>query len=256
MTSALAKNGFSGLAIQSTSACRGSSSAENFAYSPSRYFGSGVLPVSGFFSPVVGVGGREVRRRLAEALAAEPREEAGQAVVVVLAPALVRMMVAAGALQPQAEEHLGHVGRHLMQLVVAVLPVPVDRRRVLPFAGRRDDAADELVVRAGCGRSMSLIQLWNAYAAWFAPGEVASSAGSLPHRMREVRRVVGRVEQPVDQLRPLVGDVSARNARDLVARRQPAAEVERHAAEELASSHDGDGSRPSFFHFSTASRST
>lgn len=50
---ALAKNGLSGRTIQSTRACRGSSSGENLGAAPSGYLGSGTLPVRGSFSPVV-----------------------------------------------------------------------------------------------------------------------------------------------------------------------------------------------------------
>src|SRR4051812_9552893 len=89
---------------------------------------------------------RVVGRRFTEALASQPGEEAGQAVVIVLAPALIRMMMALGTLQSEAKEHLGGVGDWLVELVVAHLPEPVNGGRLLPFAGGRDNAADKLVV--------------------------------------------------------------------------------------------------------------
>src|ERR1700730_17473922 len=101
LTRARAKNGLSGRAIQSTRACRGSSSGLKRASGPSGYFGSGGLHVSGSFSPVVTV---------AEGLAAQPREEAGKAIIIALAPALEGVMMAAGTLQADAKEHLGRVG--------------------------------------------------------------------------------------------------------------------------------------------------
>ena len=144
--SALAKNGLSGCGHPVDQLVARVLLRRDLSTGPSSSLGSIGLPVRGLISPVVRRRVGEIGRRLAEALAAQPGEEAGQAVVIVLAPALVRMMVALGALQAQAEEDLGGVGDRLVELIVAHLPVPVDGGGVLPFAGRRDDAADELVV--------------------------------------------------------------------------------------------------------------
>src|SRR5688572_12240893 len=89
----------------------------------------------------------KVRRWLAEALAAQACKEARQPVIIFLAPALVGMMVTAGALQADAEKYLRRIRRDLMQLIVSHLPIPVDRRSVLPFARCRDHPANEFVIR-------------------------------------------------------------------------------------------------------------
>jgi len=52
---------------------------------------------------------RLVASRQEDGLAPQPAEEGRDAPVIVLAPLLVRVMVALGAGQPQAEEHLGDV---------------------------------------------------------------------------------------------------------------------------------------------------
>ena len=82
--------------------------------------------------------------RLGPLLPADPREERGELVVVGGAPLLERVVVAAGALEAQAQEEL----REILDLLVGVdhLPVP-DRGRVAAgLAGGGDDVADELVV--------------------------------------------------------------------------------------------------------------
>ena len=71
------------------------------------------------------------------------------------------MMVAAGTLQPQAEEHLGRVGRDLVQLVVAIC-----QYQLMAGASCHSPAAATMPrTNSSYGRLraiMSLIQLWKA----------------------------------------------------------------------------------------------
>src|SRR6185437_11378219 len=53
-----------------------------------------------------GRGGGVIRRRFTETLAAQSGEETGQPVIALLSPALVGMMMTAGALQSHAKKHL------------------------------------------------------------------------------------------------------------------------------------------------------
>ncbi len=66
-------------------------------------------------------------------LAADLREERREAVVVLLAPLLERMVMAAGTLNPQAEEQLGRVFDLLVD--VLHLAIPGDRRVLADLAG-------------------------------------------------------------------------------------------------------------------------
>ena len=77
-------------------------------------------------------------------LAADPREERREAVVILLAPFLERMMMAAGALNPQPEEELGRVFHLLVDLLH--LAIPGDRRILAHFARSGQNVADELIV--------------------------------------------------------------------------------------------------------------
>ena len=82
-------------------------------------------------------------------LAADAAEERGQAPVIVLAPFFIRMMMALGAGDAQAEEHLGGVIDELLRVLQFLVP---HRRRGLRFvAGRGQDFADELIVRLVLG---------------------------------------------------------------------------------------------------------
>ena len=113
------------------------------------------------------------------------------------------MVVAFRTLQARAEEHLGHVRGHLVQLVVAVLPQPVDRGRVLPLTGRRDHAAHELVVGAVSG-DLILEPVVERDRGLIRAREVRVAEDRAPLH-REVRRVVARIEQLVDELCTLIG---------------------------------------------------
>ena len=115
-------------------------------YVPAQVFRLGNLPCSRILFPGGGCCGCEIRRWLSEALATQACEEARKSVVVVLTPSFVGMVVASRALKSLAEEHLGGVCGHLMQLVIAALPIPVDGRSVLPFAAGGDDSTHKLVI--------------------------------------------------------------------------------------------------------------
>ena len=82
-----------------------------------------------------------VLARLQSPLASDPREEGGELKVVVGAPLFEGMVVAAGALQPQAKEQL----RRILHLLVGIshLAIPDHGRVLTHLAGRREDVADE-----------------------------------------------------------------------------------------------------------------
>ena len=91
-------------------------------------------------------------------LLADPGEEGGEAVVVVLRPALERVVVALGALDADAEEELG--GRLDRVLRVAADPVVVGRRVLEGRAVGREQLADELVHRHVPLEAASRSQRW------------------------------------------------------------------------------------------------
>ena len=182
-------------------------------------------------------------------LAADAAEERGQAPVVVLAPLLVRVVVALGAGEPQAEEHLGGVVHELLGLLQLLVP---DRRRAL--ASRRRSPPRMSRTNSSYGLSSAIasrIQAWNANVPVARSGWLrALHAQDVGPLVGEVVGVLRRLEQPVDQLvallRVLVGDEVVH----LLRRRQRAGEVEVHAADELLVACTGrDGTRPSSFHF-------
>ena len=86
-------------------------------------------------------------------LPADPREEGGEAVVVVLRPALERVVVALGALDPDAQEELG---RRLDRVLrVAADPVVVGGRVPEGRAVGGQQLADELGPSACSARGSS-----------------------------------------------------------------------------------------------------
>ena len=138
-----------------------------------------------------------VLARLHPLLPSDPGEEGGELEVVVGAPLLERMVVAAGTLQPQAEEQL----RRILHLLVGVghLAIP-DHGRVLPhLAGRREDVADKTGIGhvVGQARPDQLVKRITA----------VTMQGVVRPLVAEDRRplvgeeigVVGAVEQPVDE---------------------------------------------------------
>ena len=189
--------------------------------------------------------GRVIGRRFAETLAAQPGEEASQAVVIVLAPALVGMMMALGALQAQAEKDLGSVGHWLVQLIVAHLPVPVDGGGVVPFAGGRDDAADELVVGPVAADHVAE-PVVEGVGRLLGPGQAGVAQDTAPAH-GEIGGVVLGVEQTVDQPCPLVDMLVGQEGTDFVHARQLAAQVEGNPADEFAVGAQSDGYEAEFF---------
>src|SRR5207237_8635637 len=77
-------------------------------------------------------------------LASDAREERRHAVVILLAPFLERMVVAAGTLDPQAEEQLGGIFHLLVDH--PHLLVPGDAGAFAHLARAGENLADELVV--------------------------------------------------------------------------------------------------------------
>src|SRR5687768_8196025 len=99
------------------------------------------------------------------------------------------MVVAAGALQTCSEEDLGGVRRDLVKLIVPRLPVPIDGRRVLPFSGRGNDAANEFVIGAVAG-NVVLDPVVKGISCLVGPCQVAVAKDGAPAE-REEGRIVG-----------------------------------------------------------------
>src|SRR5204863_1552817 len=83
--------------------------------------------------------------RLRTRLAAHLRKERGEAVVILLAPALERMMMALRAFQPLAEKYLRGVLK--LRRGVLDLAIPCDGRILRDIAGRGEKFAHEFIVR-------------------------------------------------------------------------------------------------------------
>ena len=105
-------------------------------------------------------------------LAADAAEEGGQAPVVVLAPLLVRVVVALGAGHTQAEEHLGGVVDELLAASAAPCTTPSAGSAISsPVAARMS--------RTNWSYGLSLaiasrIQLWKAKVPWARFGLVVA----------------------------------------------------------------------------------
>ena len=141
------RTGCRAAAIQSTSFCRGSSSSPMRQLAGRRGRAAAMtLPVAGLRTVAVGPGRRwPAPAELSPLLRPMRAKKAWKLVVVVLAPLLVRMMMALGTVDPRAEEQLGRVVGLVRQVADRAIP---DHRRVLidrPLGG--DDVAHELVVR-------------------------------------------------------------------------------------------------------------
>ena len=140
------------------------------------------------------------------------------------------MVVAAGALEAQAQEEL----REILNLLVGVdhLPVP-DRGRVAAgLAGGGDDVADELVVGLVL-RQARADPLVEGIAAVAVEGVVGPL---VPQDRRplvgESVGVVGAVEEPVDEFVALVGIGVGEEGPRLVERGDATGDVDRRPAEE------------------------
>src|SRR5262249_34057946 len=88
-----------------------------------------------------------------DGFAADVAEIRRHAPVIVLAPLLVRVMVALGAGHADAEEKLGGVVDELLGLLQ--IAIPDRRRRFRLVADRREDFAGELIVRLVLGNALA-----------------------------------------------------------------------------------------------------
>ena len=137
------------------------------------------------------------------AAAVEPGEDRGQAVVVVLRPAVERVVVAVGALQPDAEEHLADQfglarGRRSTRRAKLAGPTRASRRS--------RSAARAPPGRAACpSRTCSRSQRVERRRALPSSPAACGSRNSAASRKRPVVDEVVAREQPIDELRPLVG---------------------------------------------------
>ena len=193
--------------------------------------------------------GRSFRCRFA----ADLREERREAVVVVLAPLLERMMVALRALQPHAEEELRGVFELLLRLLH--LAIPGDRRVLRDVAATRRGSS-----RTNWSYGLFVSRLSRIHR---VEGEVAArvlgfAAFVAQQRAPLVGEVVGVVrarEQRSMSLSRLAGSVSARNWRvsSGVGRRPAMSMLTRRR--NVASSHGADGGMPSAFSLAKTSSS-
>ena len=155
-------------------------------------------------------------------LCADPGEVGGQAVEVVLAPDLERMMMALGAFQPDAEEQLADDRRDL----VGRAAIAKERgRAVAPGAPLgRDQLADELVVGHVLAKRVANPGVeghgrLDAHAIGIGPQQVGPLVGP------EVG-VLGPIEQRVDQLLALGRRRAGQKRAGFVGGRQAADHVE------------------------------
>ena len=167
-------------------------------------------------------------------LAADLAEERAEAVVVRLAPLLIRMVVALGALEAQTEEEL----RGVFELVLRGLhlAIPSDGRVFGDVAGRGEDFARELVVRFVAREAVANPRVEGERAAHIRFG-AAVDGGALVAEERapevgEVIRVVAAGQQAVNQHVALGGGLVGEEGAGLIGVGQAAREVEREAADE------------------------
>src|SRR5207245_10019392 len=80
-----------------------------------------------------------------QALAADPAKECGQSPVIILAPLLIRMMVALGTGHAQAEEDLGGVVHKLLGSLQLLVPHCRGMARFVTVGGQ--DVAHKRIVR-------------------------------------------------------------------------------------------------------------
>src|SRR5688572_33505687 len=92
------------------------------------------------------------RRGNASALLLHRAEERGHLIEVILAPLLIRMMMALCAIQPHTEEELAKHRREIRRLA----PIAVDDRRTVSMviSLRGDDLAHELIVRLVAAKAL------------------------------------------------------------------------------------------------------
>ena len=122
------------------------------------------------------------------------------------------MIVAIGAGNAQAEEHLRRVFDAILRRVE--LPVPVHLRMVFGLAGDGDQLAGELVERHVLGERIA-----NPIGEFLAVGFVRAVDLLVPQDvaplLRPIRGILGPIEQPIDELVALVGEPCRRETREL-----------------------------------------
>ena len=237
LTRLLAKNGLDGPVSQLASFRRrstrllvlGSGEPASSKVGPPRALGFIVLPVRGWRTSPELVRVDHLILGQGPGLPLDPREEGGEAVIVVLGPALERVVVALGALDPDAEEELGRgLGRVLR---VAADPVVVRGRVPERRAVGGEQLADELVERGvplqvGPDPAVEGVRPLGLDQPAVGPEDVGELQSPEVGELRAT-------QQAVDQPRPTVGAGVGQERLDLLGRGEDPHGVERGPAEEL-----------------------
>ena len=147
---------------------------------------------------------------------ADAREERGEAVEVVLAPDLERVVMALRTFEPHAEKQLADGGADLD----GRRAIAIEDRRPLAkrVALRRDQLAHELVVRhvAAEGVSQPRIQIPDG----LDPDSVRIGTQEIGPLVRPEVGVLGPLQKLIDEECPLVGTVVGKERAGLIGRRQ------------------------------------
>ena len=158
----------------------------------------------------------------------QSREKRRQAEVVVPRPTFKRVVVAFGALQPDAEDSLAELGRHSFRTLHQAHE-EIGRRRVDERAASHEKFSNKAIVRLvlGQGTAEPLEQL------------IAALESSPPAHLEQVGhdrgpelRVFGPVEKVIDELPAFVGIAGSKETIRLLGRRQHADGVEVNATNE------------------------
>ena len=185
-----------------------------------------------------------VRRRRQPVLAADPGEERGQAPVVVLAPLLVRVMVAAGALSRFPRNTWRGVVHELLGLVAV--------RGTTPRPGCRARRPGGQCSRTNWSYGM-LSSMLRGSSRGRRTCRCAAAGSPLRRLLRRMSRPLDRrsssripaVEQLVDELLPLVGVLVGHERPSLRRRGQRAGESSERAADKLLVAAKPEGAMPS-----------
>ena len=170
--------------------------------------------------------------RLRTRFARHLREERAEAVVIVLAPLLIRMMMALRALQPQTEEQL----RRVLHLRVGRLhlTIPSHRRIFRDVTRRREHFADELIIRLVAHEAVANPRVERIRAAHIRLGLAIHVAALIPQQrtphVREIIRVITTRQQRVNPLVPLGRIFVRKKFFRLFRRRHAPRDIQRHAA--------------------------
>ena len=158
-------------------------------------------------------------------------EVGGQPVEIILAPLLVRVMMAFGALQAGAEEQLAEHGGELGRLPA----IPVDHGGAVPVVApfRHQDLPHELVVGQVAAESVPepLVEEEDA----LDPDAVGVGAEQVGPFVGPIIGVGGIVQQPRDQPLPLLGGGGrvGQEGPHLFGRRQPSDRIQLGPAQKL-----------------------